>query len=164
MSWRNGAALVKLIHGYRASRDGTLVVACAAVLFDPPQERILLTRRADNGRWCLPGGRMEAGESAFEACIREMREETSLEVAIVRLIGVYSNRDLLLEYSDGNRFQILGLVFEVQQVGGALALSDETIEVGYFTRGQISSMDVLEHHIQRIDDALAFQVVPFVRE
>jgi ADP-ribose pyrophosphatase YjhB (NUDIX family) len=44
-------------------------LGCSAAIFDE-RGRILLTRRADNGQWCLPGGRMESGESAAEACER----------------------------------------------------------------------------------------------
>lgn len=156
--------MVKLIHGYRASREGRLIIGCASVLFDSSRGKILLTRRADNGRWCLPGGQMEAGESATEACLREMREETGLECSVARLIGVYSNRDLLLEYADGNRFHVLGLCFEVRQMGGQVALSDETTEINFFTRAEIAGLDLLEHHVQRVEDAFAFQPVPFIRD
>lgn len=156
--------MVKILFGERISREGSLIVGCAGVLFDETRHKILLTRRADNGRWCLPGGRMEPGESAYEACIREWREETGLEVEIVRLIGVYSNRDMLLVYSNGDQFQVLGLTFEVRQIGGVLALSSETTEFGTFSRAEIAAMDVLEHHVQRIDDALAAQPLPFIRD
>ncbi len=149
---------MRIIQGERVGRLGRVLVGCAAVVFDPDEparERILLTQRADNGRWCLPGGHLEAGESAAEACLRELREEIGLEGRITRLIGVYSNPDFLLEYPDGNRYHLIGLCFEVAPTGGALRLSDETTAYGYFSQAQITAMDVLETHHQRIADAFA---------
>jgi 8-oxo-dGTP diphosphatase len=52
--------------------------------------RLLLTQRADLPVWVLPGGGIEAGESAAEAAVREAREETGLTVSPTRLVGVYS--------------------------------------------------------------------------
>ena len=54
-------------------------------------ERVLLQRRDDNGRWGLPGGSVEPGESVRTAVIREVHEETGLDVEPLRLIGVYSD-------------------------------------------------------------------------
>jgi 8-oxo-dGTP pyrophosphatase MutT (NUDIX family) len=138
-------------------------VGCSAVIWDSTRSKILLTRRTDNGRWCLPGGHAEPGESVAEACAREIWEETGLRVQVGRLIGVYSSPDFLLEYADGRRHQIVALNFEVKVIGGELGLSNETTEYGYFTPDEIERMDLMEHHRQRIADALAEQVAAFVR-
>ncbi len=74
--------MAKLVYGERIGREGRLMVGCSAVLFDEKREKILLTQRSDNGRWCLPGGQMERGESLAETCIREVEEETGLQVQI----------------------------------------------------------------------------------
>ncbi|MCX6030789.1 MAG: NUDIX domain-containing protein [Chloroflexi bacterium] len=77
--------MTQLLYGDRIGKTTILQVGCNAVIFDDARERVLLTQRADNGKWCLPGGRMETGESASEAGVREAWEETSLEVeAFVR--------------------------------------------------------------------------------
>ncbi|MFN8446915.1 MAG: NUDIX domain-containing protein [Caldilineaceae bacterium] len=102
-------SMAKLIFGERISKTGKLATGCAGILFDEKSERILLTRRTDNGRWCLPGGRMEVGEGIAEACEREFWEETGLRVQTVRLIGVYSDPHLVVEYADGNRWQYVSL-------------------------------------------------------
>lgn len=78
----------------------------------------MLTRRADNGRWCLLGGGMESGESATEACEREVLEETGLTVRVKRLIGVYSNPNQLVIYPDGNKAHFVVLSFETQVIDG----------------------------------------------
>lgn len=122
-----------------------------------------MTRRADSGRWCLPGGHMEPGESVVEACIRECREETGLDVRVVRLIGVHGSPHRVIEYAPDNRQQIVALTFEVEPTGGAPSLSDETTEIGYFTPDQLAAMDVHEHHRERIADAFAGTPTPFIR-
>ena len=155
--------MVRIVHGDRIGKQGLLSVACSAVLFDPLRQRILLTRRQDDGRWCLPGGRMEPGEDAAEACVREVWEETGLHVRVRRLIGVYSSPHRLLAYADGGRYQVIGLCFEVEPQGGVLTQSDETTGFGYFTADEIADLDVHDHHRERIDDAWHRGAATFVR-
>lgn len=99
---------------------------------------MLLVRRADNGRWAVPGGYMEPGESVTEACIREVWEETGLEVHVDRLIAVYSTPHILLEYPDGNRYQLVVLHFAARAAGGKLNTSHETTEVRYFANSALA--------------------------
>ena len=140
--------------GDRIGKGGTLRPGASALIFDKTTGNILLTRREDNGRWCLPGGGMDPGESAAEACIREVFEETGLEVEVKKLVGIYTSPDILVEYPDGNKTQPVAFSFEVEVTGGTLGLSDETTEVGYFTIEEMENMDMMEHHVQRIYDAL----------
>jgi 8-oxo-dGTP pyrophosphatase MutT (NUDIX family) len=154
---------MRIVSGERIGRGAPLVAGCAAIIWDVAREKILLTRRSDNGRWCLPGGRMESGESAAEACAREVLEETGLRVRVTRLVGIYTSPDFVIEYADGNRFQIVALSFEAEVTGGELQLTEETTEFGYFTPAQLQSMDLVEHHAQRIDDAVANLPEAYVR-
>jgi mutator protein MutT len=63
--------------------------------------RVLLVRRADDGYWELPGGRIEAGESASAAAVRKVAEETGVTITITGLAGVYSNPTHTLAYPQG---------------------------------------------------------------
>jgi len=156
--------MAKVIYGERIGRTARLSIGCSAFILDAMGERVLLTRRADNGQWCLPGGAMEAGESLAETCIREVWEETGLSVRIVRLVGVYSTPHYIVAYADGNQKQIVSHSFEAEVMGGQLTLSDETTEFGYFTPEEIADMeDVMEHHRERIADALLRQTGAFIR-
>ena len=149
--------------GDRIARTAQPRVGCSAVIFDETSQRVLLTRRHDNGRWCLPSGGLDAGESVAETCLREVREETGLHVEIVRLITVYSTPHRISTYSDGNRWQVIGLCFEARVTGGELSLSDETTEFGYFSRTEMTGLDILEPHVECIEDAFAGQVAAFIR-
>ena len=140
--------------GNRIGRTGKLSPGASALIFERTTGKILLTRREDNGRWCLPGGGMDSGESAAETCVREVFEETGLQVKATKLVGIYTSPDILVEYPDGNKIQPVAFSFEVQITGGTLGLSDETTEVGYFTIEEMENMDMMEHHVQRIYDAL----------
>lgn len=155
--------MARLVYGERIGAEAKLSVGCSALLFDEARERVLLTRRADNGRWCLPGGHMESGESVTEACAREVWEETGLRVQVGRLVGVYSTPHRILEYADGNRCQLVALHFEATITGGELGLSNETTEFAYFTPAEIEALDLMEHHRERIADTLVAQSTTFVR-
>ena len=155
--------MTKVLYGDRIGKQGIIRLGCSAVLFDETREKILLTRRADNGQWCLPGGVVEPGESVAEACEREVLEETGLVVRVMQLIGVYSDPNQLVVYSDGNQVQFVVLNFKAEVVGGAVGLSNETTEVGYFSLTEIEVMDLLGHHKQSIQDALISQEAAIIR-
>ena len=75
-------------------------------------DRVLLTRCAQLATWMLPGGIVEPGESVAQAALREVREETGLDVQIVRLIGVYSRPRWRAGYHV--------IVFAARVIGGSL--------------------------------------------
>lgn len=145
--------MTQVLYGERIGRQGQIRLGCSAALLDE-RGRVFLTRRADNGQWCLPGGRMEPGESAAEACEREVWEETGLRVRVKRLVGVYSHSDQLVVYRDGNKAQIVALHFEAEIVNGQPAISDETTDFGYFTLGEIEGLEMFGRHRERVIDTL----------
>jgi 8-oxo-dGTP pyrophosphatase MutT (NUDIX family) len=149
-------AMTQVLYGERLGKQGKIRLGCSAAIFDEGG-RIFLTRRTDNGQWCLPGGRMEPGESVAEACEREVWEETGLEVRVKRLVGVYSHPDQLVVYPDGNKAHIVALHFEAEIVGGEPALSNETTGYGYFTLLETEGLDMLGRHRERILDTLKQQ-------
>ncbi len=60
------------------------------VVINDEQGKIVFIKRNDLPVWDLPGGHVEEGESLVEAAIREVKEETGLDVRITRLVGIYS--------------------------------------------------------------------------
>jgi 8-oxo-dGTP pyrophosphatase MutT (NUDIX family) len=145
--------MTQVLYGERIGKQGSIRLGCSAAIFDE-QGRIFLTRRADNGQWCLPGGGMEPGESVHEACRREVWEETGLSIHVERLVGVYSYSDQLVVYPDGNKAQIVALHFEAQVLEGSPILSNETTDFGYFALAEVEGLEMFGRHKERILDTL----------
>src|SRR5437868_7144972 len=97
---------------------------CSVAAFDD-LGRVALIRRADNGRWALPGGYAEIGSPPSTNALRELREETGFEAAIDRLVGLYDNK----EFSSVSPYQFYICLFRARITGGAAATSHETLEV-----------------------------------
>src|SRR5512133_3832737 len=141
--------MTQVISGDRIGQEGELRIGSCAVIFDEAHEKVLLTRRADNGLWCLPGGKMEPGESLEECCRREVFEETGLDVEPKRLVAVYSNGDQLVIYTDGAKVQFVILSFEAVITGGTLGLSNETTDARYFTIEELEELSFHDRHKDR---------------
>jgi 8-oxo-dGTP pyrophosphatase MutT (NUDIX family) len=146
--------MAKLIYGDRIGKEARLGSGATAIIFDAERINVLLTQRTDNGRWCLPSGAMDPGESAEETCVREVMEETGLEVRVTRLVGIYTSPDLIIEYADGDRCQMVAMTFEAKVIGGELRLSDETIDYGYFPVDSLNNVDLMEHSLEQIQDGV----------
>ncbi|MEJ7267185.1 NUDIX domain-containing protein, partial [Staphylococcus epidermidis] len=67
--------------------------AGVAVIILNEENQVLLQKRSDVGLWGIPSGHIEIGETVSEAAIREIKEETNLDIRIKKLIGVYSEPD-----------------------------------------------------------------------
>ena len=154
--------MTQTLYGDRLGKQGKLRLGCSAIIFDE-NKRVLLTRRTDNGQWCLPGGAIDSGESAAEACIREVWEETGLHVRVKRLVGVYSDPNQLVIYPDANKVFVVALSFEVAIVGGELGLSNETTDAGFFSVTEMDALTMLGNHKLRVEDALMNRAEAFVK-
>lgn len=107
---------------------------------------------------------MEAGESLTEACAREVLEETGLIVQVQHLISVYTNPHLLLEYPDGNRWQLVVLHFSAMPIGGELTSSNESSEVQFFSRAETKGLKMNPFDQLRILDAYAAPNTTLIRD
>jgi len=113
-----------------------------AVIIDE-KRRVLLCRRTDHDLWNLPGGGLENGEAPWEGVVREVKEETGLDVEVKYLSGVYAKsqeNDLVFQF-----------VCEV--VGGEIIISDEADEIGFFAFNDIP-INTAPKQITRVKDAL----------
>ena len=120
--------------------DLLLLPGASAVVRDD-EGRILMLRRADNGRWSLPAGMIDPGEQPAEAVLREIREETGVRAEIERLGGVAMHA---VEYPNGDRCEYLAVWFRCRAVGGrARPDGDESLEVGWFAPDQLPEVGEL---------------------
>ncbi len=96
---------------------------------------LLLIQRADSGIWLYPTGWCDVGYSAAEVVVKEVEEETGIEVEPVRLIAVLDG--LRLGFT---RVPLYSLLFHCRAVGGSLKAHPlETRDVGWFTRDTLPS-------------------------
>ena len=108
---------------------------CAGAVVRDDRGRLLLVRRAHEpglGTWSLPGGRIEPGESPEEAAVREVREETGLEVRIDHLLQT-------VDLWDG-RYRVHD--FAATVVGGDLRAGDDASDARWCTPEDVTLLDL----------------------
>ncbi|MEV0901348.1 NUDIX domain-containing protein [Actinoplanes sp. NPDC049802] len=133
----------------KIGRDLLMLPGASAVVTDD-DGRLLLVRRADNGRWSLPAGMIDPGEQPAEAALREILEETGVVAEIVRVAGVATHP---VVYPNGDTCEYLAVWFRCRAVGGQARVGDdESLEVGWFEVGALPELD--EWAKLRIDTAL----------
>lgn len=125
-----------------APKPNSLVPATTVVVPDE-DGRILLIRRSDNGLWALPGGAMDVGEYLADAAVREVREETGLDVEIVGILGTYTDPRHVIAYDDGEVRQQFAICFEARQIGGELlADGSETKDARFFSAAELADLEM----------------------
>ena len=106
--------------------------------------QVLLQKRGDSGLWGFPGGAVELGESPEAAAIREVREETGLDVAVGSLIGIYT--DCQMSYPSGDQAHSVCIVYELQQTGGTLGSDDpENAALRWFSLDEHPALFCRQH-------------------
>lgn len=81
-------------------------------------QSLLLVRRCDSGAWELPGGRVDVGESAVEAAVRETAEEAGVQVEVTELAGLFTDPGHVVRSASGEVRQQFAVIFRARAVGG----------------------------------------------
>jgi 8-oxo-dGTP diphosphatase len=103
--------------------------------------RLLVARRTDDGEWSLPGGFTHLGENAAHTALREVREETGIEIRLERLLGVSSQPEPWV-YPNGDQAQAVVSVFLARPLGGELRPDGvETSQVRWITPEALLALD-----------------------
>jgi ADP-ribose pyrophosphatase YjhB (NUDIX family) len=116
---------------------------CAGALI-VRDRRVLLVRRAIEpfkDYWDIPGGFLEPGEHPLDGMLREVREETGLDVRVIKLFGVY------MDHYDNNGREIFTLnhYYVVEPTGGTPRAADDASELHWFSPNELPNRIAFEH-------------------
>jgi len=124
--------------------------ASALVLY---KNKLLLTKRGRapyRGRWELPGGFVDRGESADHAVIRELKEETGLKIKLEKIIGIYP--DIYTYNSD--QFHTLNIFYIAKASSEKLKAMDDVSEAKWFAKKDLPKNIAFKHGQLAIKDLL----------
>lgn len=117
----------------------------AAAIIEFPNDKILFIKRGTvpfKGYWALPGGKVDADETVEQTVVREVKEETGLEVEIVKKVGEYHEKGT----QDGIEYDYHPACFVVKPVGGRIKRQESEIEqVKLFNFKEIPETLAFEH-------------------
>ncbi|MGE7984462.1 NUDIX hydrolase [Solibacillus sp. NPDC093137] len=128
------------------------IVSAATIILNSKNE-VLLIKGPKRG-WEMPGGQVEEGESLTAAAIRETKEESGIDVEILKFCGIFQN----VEKS------ICDTLFLAKPIGGTPTTSPESLEVGYFPIEEALEMVTFGNFRQRIEYCLDTTKHPFFIE
>lgn len=125
------------------------IISAAAIVQNEAHE-ILLIKGPRRG-WEMPGGQVEEGESLADAAIRETKEESGVDIEIIRFCGVFQN----VERS------ICNTLFYANPIGGEPIVTEESLETGYFSKEDAMKRVTFMNFKQRIAYSLDEEKCPF---
>ena len=115
----------------KIGRDRLMIAGASVFIYR--DGKVLLQKRKDNRCWAKHGGAVEIGEAVEDAARRELREETGLIAGKLELLGVFSGKDMLYTYPNGDEVYIVDVVYICEDFTGELLTeTDETSELRWF--------------------------------
>ncbi len=138
-----------------APKPNSIRPATAVALFT--NGNILMLRRKDNDKWTMPGGTLDYGESLTACAVREVHEETGLQIRITGLIGTYSDPHILIAYSDGEVRQEFTLLYAAEVEAGELKIDDESKEAAWVPLAMAVELPLAESQRRRLLDVKQYQ-------
>ncbi|PPK64466.1 NUDIX domain-containing protein [Actinokineospora auranticolor] len=130
-----------------------IVIACSAYIERDGQ--ILMIRRTDNDLYAIPGGTHELGETMTQTVVREVKEETGVDIEVTGLIGIYSDPAHVIAYTDGEVRQEFSICFRARATGGELRESDESKEVLWVAPDKLDDLRMHPSIRMRVEHAQA---------
>ncbi len=125
----------------KAPKANTLIPASNLLVVNEAGA-ILLQRRRDTGQWALPGGVQDIGESPAQCAVRECQEETGIIAEVTGFLGVYSNPDHIVAYTDGEIRQQYEAAYIGCPVGGEPTVNDEADGVRWVAPEDLGTLDI----------------------
>ncbi|GGG73629.1 NUDIX domain-containing protein [Corynebacterium pelargi] len=118
--------------------------------------QVLLVRRKDNGKWTLPGGTLEMNESLPRCAVREVKEETSLDVEITDILGTYTDPGIRIAYSDGEVRREFTIVYLATTTSSEVCIDSESSEYRWFAISALDTVDVAQSQRKRLEDLVRY--------
>ncbi len=137
-----------------------IILNCAGALI-LRDDKILFQRRTDNGQWGLIGGLLEMNETYAQAALREIREETGLEVQLDSFLGIYHNHNMV--WGNGDAAHVICAMFTARIVSGEPRVDEESYELRFFGKEEIPPL-FAEDHIAALDAYFRGVRYPLLRE
>ncbi|GGU71463.1 NUDIX hydrolase [Streptomyces litmocidini] len=144
-----------------APKANSIVPAVTAFVVNDAGE-VLLERRSDNGRWGMPGGVQEIGENIAGTVVREVLEETGIQVEVVGLVGIFTDPGHVIAFTDGEVRQEFSLCFRARPVGGEITVSSESFEVRWVPRSELDALDVSPTTRRRLEEGFRNVPIPVI--
>ncbi|MER5350696.1 NUDIX domain-containing protein [Kitasatospora sp. NPDC002551] len=153
---------IDYFHDPAAPLANSVVPSVTAVVTDGAG-RLLLIHKTDNNLWALPGGGHDVGESVADTVVREVREETGIDVEVDSVVGLYTDPGHVMAYDDGEVRQQFSICFRARPVGGELRTSSESKEVRWVDPADLDDLDIHPSMRLRITHGLdATRVQPHI--
>lgn len=152
---------VEYLNDPDAPRANSIVVAVNAFVRDE-RGKVLMIQRSDNGLWAMPGGGQDVGEYVADTAVRETKEETGYDIEVTGLVGVYSNPNHVIAYTDGEVRQQFALCFRARLVGGELETSSESPKVKWVEAKDLDSLNINPSIRLRIEHSLCNADAPYI--
>ena len=137
-----------------------IILNCAGALIIK-DERILFQRRTDNGKWGLIGGLVEMNETYEQAALREIREETGLEVRLDSFLGIFHNHNMI--WSNGDMAHVISAMFTASIVSGEPRIDKESYELRFFGVDEIPEL-FAEDHVASLKAYMRGERYPLLHE
>jgi 8-oxo-dGTP diphosphatase len=128
------------------------IVSAAAIVINEKNELLLI--KGPRRGWEMPGGQVEEGESLSQAAIRETKEESGIDIEIIKFCGIFQNV----------RNSICNTLFLARQVGGELIQTSESLESGFFPIEEALEKVKWKDFRKRIEYCLRLETQPFCIE
>lgn len=122
----SGVNIIQLILRSKKMNPPKHIVSASAIVINENNELLLI--KGPRRGWEMPGGQVEEGESLTLAAIRETKEESGIDIEIIRFCGIFQNV--------GN--SICNTLFLAKPIGGTLTRSSESLDAGFFSDKQNS--------------------------
>jgi ADP-ribose pyrophosphatase len=112
------------------------------ILIQKKDEYLIVKRAAepDKGLWSIPGGLVEVGEKAFEAAIREAKEETNLDVKIIKLIDVIDK--IVLDEKNNIKYHFIILDYLAKPIKGKMIPRDDALEARWIKSTDLKKFEI----------------------